>query len=77
MELKTNLKLKDSARIVQALTKLMNDNMKTIQLETEIVQRKFEINYGEINQDKFRINEMEQELTNNIRNISIENNGIS
>ena len=66
--------LTDLSRIIQALTKLMNDNMKTIQSEIDIIQRKFEINYGEINQDKFRIKEMQQKLTNKIRSISIENN---
>ena len=43
--------------------------MKNIHSEIKIIQRKIEINYVKINQDKFRINEMKQKLTNKIRNI--------
>ena len=75
--LENNLKLKRFIKNRTSTNKANEYHMKTIQLEIDIIQKKIEINYVEINQDKFRIKEMQQVLTNKIRNVSIENNEIS
>ena len=54
-------------------TNKTNDHMNTIQSEIDIIHRKFKLIMSN-KLDKFRIKEMQQELTNKIRSISIENN---
>ena len=52
--------LKELSELVQTLAKLLNDHMRSIQSEIEMIHKRIDINYQGSNYDKNRVNELEK-----------------